>query len=162
MSLLALDCNVTAIFFYCCHDKDSRLPVDEALNRQIGSLVVTQNWLGYFFISVQPFSTNFDPEQCSLPRLRSSKKLLRLIGACGVSSFSSCVPSFSADLTSSSWPTEPRRSSWLKGTLKIDLFHTVVFDECHHVAKGRRCQQIWSKVRECRHWHCLVLLVNYH
>ena len=83
--------------FYYSHNKDSRLPVDEALNRQIGSLVLTQNWLGYFFVSVQP--SNFDPEQCSLSRLRSSssKKLLRLIGACGVSSFSSCVPSFSGD-----------------------------------------------------------------
>lgn len=39
--------------------------------------------------------------------------------------------------------------SLTKGTLKIDLFHTVVFDECHHVAKGRRGKQILAKVCVC-------------
>ena len=38
--------------------------------------------------------------------------------------------------------------SLMKGTLKMDLFHTVVFDECHHVTKSSRCQQILAKVGE--------------
>ena len=42
--------------------------------------------------------------------------------------------------------------SLMKATLKMDLFHTVVFDECHQVTKSSRCQQILAKVGEGHHW----------
>ena len=36
--------------------------------------------------------------------------------------------------------------SLAKGTLRMDLFHTVVIDECHNMAKNKHYQLILGKV----------------